>query len=589
MKLKLLLCCFIIVAGCILHGAEIEKNSFRVAFDKNFKPEDAKKVSETGILPGKVQTFRFPDTMVFDLRTLFKTAKSRKDSAILNFKIISDSDCQRAVGLSADYWYTCYINGKFVGTTEPVGEDNFLINPYNRGYKISLKKGVNQVAIHTSPGNASWKIACCLYPDSTGWPVKQEDRNNVFKALFPVPEKIIGPEVIKVSSDSAVIIYYRETKDAVSVAYWKKDEKQKKKTISETPVYGRIPQKNLFRFELKNLVPDSEYCYELHSITPGRRAVSGSFRTAPAKNSNHTLVAISDTQAYYDNRVAAIRKMVRQGTFSGADLLVSLGDVADGLDDFERVYFETFLTPFRQAGVKVPFYPVRGNHEYRGIDTDRYSDWFGCPYYAFRYGDVFYFVVDTGEDKPRQKVGHTYTLWTDTEVYFKSQREWLRRVIKTEACRSAKYRIVLAHAVPFEWEKPYYSEQIAKFADCFYGKNPECRIDLWLCGDIHSPYRFDPVTKELVGAKRKFSKKRTGALTAKDLRDIHFPIYVNDGPNGAGQRFSATRIEVQKDSLLVTCTGEDGTVMDKIRIRKGKPFEILKTTYEKYIPYGSSK
>ena len=586
-KNSLLLTC--LIANTILCGTEIVKDSFRVSFDEKFKPEDAKKVSETGILPGKVHSFRLPDSKIYDLKKIFKNAKAGKSAAIVSFIINSEKECQRMIGLSADYWYTCYANGKMIGTTEPVGENFPVINPYRKGYRISLKKGRNLVVLHTRPGNASWKVGCTLFPDTSEWPLIQREREHVFKNLFREPEKTIGPEVIKVSSNSAVIIYFKGTKSSLSVTYWKKGNKQSKKSVSEPYVYGRIPQKNLFRFELKNLTPGTDYEYELRNITPYSAVVTGSFRTAPAKGASHTLVAISDTQTSHEKRIPLIRSMVQKGIFSGADLLVSLGDVDNTLEDFERTYFEAFLNPFRDSGIKVPFYPVRGNHEYRGIDTDRYTDWFGCPYYAFRYGDVFYMVLDTGEDKPRQKKGHTYTLWTNTDEYFKAQREWLRRVIKTEACRSAKYRIVLAHTGPFEWEKKYYADQIAKFADCFYGKNPECRIDLWLCGDIHSPYRFDPVTKEMTGAKRKATKSRPCKLTENDLRNIHFPVYVNDGPGGAGKSFSATRVVVREDSLLVICTGDDGQEMDRIVIRPGKPFEVLNTTYEKYIPYQEAK
>ncbi|MBO7146832.1 MAG: metallophosphoesterase [Lentisphaeria bacterium] len=588
MKIKLLFVFCCILASTLLYGAEIIKDSCKVVFGTALTPEDAKKVSETGVLSGKVHTFSFPDSMIYDLRTLFKKPKTGKSRAIIYFTIRSEKDVQRVIGLSADYWFTCYLNGEMIGTTEPGGERDD-INPYNRGFNISLKKGLNRVALHTRSGAATWEIGCRLFPDFSEWPAARRDREKLFQLRLVEKEKIIGPKVIKVSAYGAVILYYKGNRDAISVTYWKKGDKQNRKTLFEEYVYGRLPQKNLFRFELKNLEPATDYCYELRPVTPGSRAVSGTFRTAPADGTPHTLVAISDTQTSHNLRVSLVQSIVQKGLFKGADLLVSLGDVASEIVDFEKIYFESFLNQFRAAGVKAPYYPVRGNHEYRGIDTDRYADWFGCPYYSFRYGDVFYIVLDTGEDKPRQKVGHPYTLWTDTTDYFKAQREWLRKEIKTEACRTAKFRIVLAHAPPFEWEKPYYAAQISKFADCFFGKNPECRIDLWLCGDIHCPYRFDPLTGDLTGAKRVPTKRKTCELTAKDRRDIHFPVYVNDGPRGAGQTFSVTRIAVRNDSLLVTCTGADGTLMDQIVIRPGKPFEVLNTTYKKYTPYRKSK
>ena len=226
------------------------------------------------------------------------------------------------------------------------------------------------------------------------------------------------------------------------------------------------------------------------------------------------------------------------------------------------------------------------NHEYRGLDTDKYTEYFGCPYYAFRHGEVLYIVIDTGEDKGVQKRKEHYTLLTDTEQYFREQKLFLEKLADSPMCKNARKRIVLAHATPFEWESRYYAENIASFASVFYGKNPRIPIDLWLCGDIHSPYRFDPVTKELSGApKRRLYRGRQGRLTANDLQRIHFPVFVNDGVGGAGQDCSVTRVKVTEDALYLTCTGVNGDIMDEIMIRKGKPIEVKKSIFTKYIPW----
>ena len=568
MKMKCFLSCFLAVLSLCSGAAEVVKDSFSVVLDRKFKPEDAAAVSKTGNLPGKKVKFTMTERMTVDLRTLFKNTVPIKDRAIILFKINSEKDQERYLWLWADYWYTCYVNGKFVASTEPAGEFAFLHDYYRTPRKISLKKGENFVAIHTRPGRASWKIVCRLMPERKDWYLE-----------------IVGPMVTHISRTSAVVLFYSELTQAYDFSYWKKGKKNEAKKIPARYVYGRIPMKNLFRHELSGLEPDTEYEYEFRNVDPDGISEHGSFRTAPATGVEHTFAAISDTQTGYEERESLIRQLVKMGLFKDIDMLVSLGDVANGLDYFIWTYFDSYITPFREEGVTAPFYPVRGNHEYRGLDTTPYTEFFGCPYYSFRYGDVFYIVLDTGEDKARRKYGHKYMLMTDTSEFFKQQKAWLENVIKTKDCREAKYRIVLAHAPPFEWEKPYYSKQIYDFAACLMGKDPECKIDLWLCGDIHAPYRFDPVTGEMVGAERKATKRKPCKLTATDAKNIHFPIYVNDGPGGPGQAYSVTRVQVRKDSLLITCTGVDGTVMDQVVIRKGKPFEVLKTTWKKYIPY----
>ena len=568
MRTKCLIVPLFLLAVCALNAAEVVKDSFYGVRNREFKPEDAANISITWKIPGKPVKFSVSDDISFDLSKVFKNTVPVEDRAIFTFKINSEKDQERYMWLWADYWYTCYVNGKFVASTEPAGEMALVDDTYRTPRKISLKKGENIVAVHTRRGTASWKLICRLLPERKDWDAK-----------------FIGPIVSHVSCDSAVVFFYKSFADAYHFNYWKKGKPGEKKTIPAKPVYGRIPMKNFYRYELTGLEPGTDYEFELTNVDSEGISENGSFRTTPASGVEHSFATISDTQMSFAAREALVRKLAGMGLFKDIDMFVTLGDIGNELDDFKRTYFYSFLLPLREEGVTAPYYPVRGNHEYRGLDTTPYTEFFGAPYYSFRYGDVFYIVLDTGEDKARPKFGHKYLLRTDTVEFFKEQRAWLQKVIKSKDCLSAKYRIVLAHAPPFEWEKPFYSNQIYSFADCLMGENPECKIDLWLCGDIHQPYRFDPVTKEMYGAERKATKRKPLKLTANDLKRLHFPIYINDGPRGAGQNFSVTRVQVRKDSLLITCTGEDGTVMDQIVIRKGKPFEVLQTTFKKYIPY----
>ena len=565
--------------------AKVRKDSFYVIFDKKFKREDARSASVTGELSGKKHFFTLSDKQEFNLAKLCGTYTPIKDAAIVSFEITAPADGVYTLGLGADFWYTCYLNGKLVGTTEPKGEPAEIPSYLNSHWQVRLKKGANRFFAHTRPGIGSWNFSCGLLPDLNNWPESHAARLTLFQRAFPQKEKMLGPFVTHVSTDKAFISFEYSKNIAASLRYWIDGKKGKSHELSDLPLYGMVPRKKIHRFELKGLQSGKKYHFEIfdRERIPGKLS-SGSFTTLPDQGISHVMTAISDTQVADLPREELIRSLVRKGIFKNTDLLVSLGDVTSTFFHFNNHYFESFLIPFKQEGVTVPFYPVRGNHEYRGHDTDKFIRYFGCPYYAFRYGKVLYIVLDTGEDKPRLlKDGH-YTLLTDTRKHFQEQKKWLQQLIQSDMCKTAEKRIVLAHATPFEWESQYYAQNIASFASVFYGKNPECSIDLWLCGDIHSPYRFDPVTKKLSGAVRKPSVKRPCRLTENDLKNIHFPVYVNDGPRGAGKNFSVTRIEVKKDGLLLTCTGDDGVVMDQIVIRKGKPIEVRQSIYKKYIP-----
>lgn len=506
-----------------------------------------------------------------------------------SFYVLSD-------GVSDNNVWECWFSAKFTGPA------------YNKNSKKPNAVYVDMVVL-TKPGTkgitgGDWYNRSSDVSQTSKAPVKvqppQEKKSvssenkvvPVVKKSAPVslkktssPGILAGPFVTHVSTDTATISFEYSENIAAAVRYWEVGQK-KKYIAGDQPHYGMFPRKKLHRFELKDLQPGKRYQFEIlnRQRIPGVIS-SGKFTTLPNDGIEHTMTAISDTQTSDAKREELVRSFVKKGLFKKTDLLVSLGDVTSTFTDFNKNYFESFLIPFRQEGVSAPFYPVRGNHEYRGPDTDKFVQYFGCPYYAFRYGKVLYIVLDTGEDKSRRaKDGH-YTLLTDTRKHFEEQKQWLLQLIKSDMCKTAEKRIVLAHATPFEWESRYYSQNIASFASVFYGENPQCRIDLWLCGDIHSPYRFDPVTKELAGAQRVPTAWRPCRLTPGDLKNIHFPVYVNDGPRAAGGQFSVTQVKVQKDGLLLTCTNEKGVVMDQIFIRRGKAFEVKQGIYKKYTPY----
>ncbi|MBO5761369.1 MAG: metallophosphoesterase [Lentisphaeria bacterium] len=589
---KILIFMAVFIAFCPLYArkAVIKKDSFYAVFHKEFQMQDAQKSSLSGSVAGKKHFFTLPENSVFDLKKLCGKYIPRKDAAIVSFVVNASSDGKYFLGVAADYWITAYHKGKLIGTTEPKGEGTSLISPLNRSWEVFLHKGDNRIFCHTRPGVSSWNIAAGVLPDISAWPEKQEDRKYFFKKVFPDELKISGPFVTKVTPESARIILHTSQPFALGLRYRETGGNNTEKNVVPEIVYGRYPQKNIHSFELKNLKGDKEYLFECYRLDLLKNTFcSGKFRTLPDKGVTHTFAAISDTQVSGMKRWEIMKNLAEKGIFKQTSLFISLGDVANGLDDFEYEYFQSFLSPLAEREKFLPYYSVRGNHEYRGRDTDKYTQYFSCPYYAFRYGDVLYIVLDTGEDKERQKKDLHYTLLTDTEEYFKEQKKFLERLAASPVCKNARKRIVLAHAPPFEWESLYYANQIASFASVFYGENPLIPIDLWLCGDIHSPYRYDPVTKELSGAERRLHRKRPGKMTANDLKRIHFPVFVNDGTGGAGGNYSVTKVKVTNAALFLTCIGENGKILDDIIIRKGKKIEIKESTFTKYIPWKEKK
>ena len=550
-----------IFAAALLNGAEIQKNSFAVVFDAGLTVDDAMTASKKGKLPGTPQTFVMPEIKTFNLKNLRPDYTPIKDAALLSFVINADEAEEIVLGVGVDYWHTLFQNGKQIGTTEPRGGGARMENGFfSRQYKVKLKEGENFFVMHTRPGTASWDVSI----------------SNLSSAVA------CGPYAFQIDRDSAVVALEYRFPVSVWLRCWEAG-KSKEKMVFRNSVHGRLERKTLHRFELKNLKPDTVYQYEILPaggvlLTP---APTGSFKTFPASGTKHVMVAISDTQVENDaSRPNLIRKFVKHGVFKDADVLVSVGDVANGFNNFNRMYFDFFLQAFRDEEVTAAYLPVRGNHEMRGHDTDRYQKWFGAPYYAVRYGDVLYIVLDAGEDKNLRK-NLAEVSRTDTVDYFEEQRLWMEELVKTDKFQSAKVRIVFCHAAPGRFfVGRYMTKNIEHIIGSLIGEKTAGKIDLWISGHTHSPYRYDPVTRDITGAACRWVEDNH--FEQDDLRKLPFPVYVNDGPGGSGEHYSVLRVEVNGSTLNVTCIGYSGNVLDSIVIRPGRPFTVKKTSFLKY-------
>ena len=117
----------------------------------------------------------------------------------------------------------------------------------------------------------------------------------------------------------------------------------------------------------------------------------------------------------------------------------------------------------------------------------------------------------------------------------------------------------------------------------FYGKNPECKLDLWLCGDVHCPFRFDPVSGEVYGALGKNNQIRFQYVMGEfDRENICFPVYINSGPSCSTVDFSFTRVDIRENGIELTMQEPDGKVLDNTIFRKDGGMEVKYSTFFRY-------
>lgn len=492
-------------------------------------------------------------------------------TATVSRVVICEKDETRIYGVAADWWFTAFLNGREVYTTWPDGNGTSLTSPYGHVLRLNLKKGENTLAFKISPGSDSWDFLCREFPSRDRWPADAKNRERTYATLFPPTVALKGaPWVTGVSSDRARIGAELTASAKLGVRYWAKAKGRPGVTNERwTVVGGQKDSAKVHLFDLEGLLPATDYGYALVGLdgTACKTFATGAFRTYPARGAHHDFWLVGDTQFDGARRTQVLGEMMKNCGIGGGSFLVSVGDVDNVFDDFSYSYHETFLDVLAKEGLKVPTVLVRGNHEYHGRETTQFPRHFGRPYYSFRHGDVFYFVLDTGEHAQRLDLGD----------YFDEQAAWLRAEVETDACRTARRHIVLAHAVPFFFDGASGLDVERIVGGVFYGDHPKCKLDLWLCGDIHCAYRWDPLARTLAGRSRVAGWKKP---TRADLQQIRFPVFVNDGPNAGWAKQSATHVEISDTAAVVTVVTPDGKTLDKVRYRWGHPFEVLESAYD---------
>lgn len=559
--------------------------SWEIKFSPELSAADAQKISLDGEISGS-KKIELKDGTRFVLSKLSgKIARKSKLRAIAYTVIESDQDEERFIGIGADWFFTCFINGKKVLSTEPGGNVYTRVSAYNHFAKIKLQKGKNHLSLYIRPHLYQWKFAFALLPKLDMLPAHSGDRSRLLAALFP-PENpgLLRKELVhELSCNKAAITCQFGTPKICGIRYRKSSDSPGQAKIHWNTVSGKRVLRTIHRMKLAGLEPDTEYLYEVVTIDLNRAKIvpasSGKFKTFPDKGVEHDFIIIGDTQVAPDVRQNAVKNMLTLPGGKTADFIVSLGDVANIFDNFEAHYFDFFFDILHRNKCNKPVVIVKGNHEYRGNDAESFDRHFGRSYYSFRHGEVFYIVLDTGEGGENIWKPGSHLLWTDTSELFKEQERWLEKVTSSDEFKNARYRIILAHASPFKYHAKFYAGSIRKLTEkFFFGAAPAHRIDLWLCGHVHYASRFDPATKKLYGFP--FKKREKLQVDADDLADINFPVITNDGPGQGGEQLSVTTVKISDSGINVLISTPEGKVIDDVFIEKGKPHTVKSTVLQ---------
>ncbi len=195
------------------------------------------------------------------------------------------------------------------------------------------------------------------------------------------------------------------------------------------------------------------------------------------------------------------------------DMVFFNGDMVSDIPN-EQVLFDGFLdTAVKHFASNTPFYYVRGNHETRGKGALKFMSYFPTPtakpYYTINHGNTFFIVLDGGEDKPDSHIEYYETAAYDD--YRKEEAEWLKEVVESEACRNAKYRVVLLHMPTILGNKFWHGARHA--TECFIPILNKANITVMLCGHTHK-YSFHNTSETTEAAFPILVNSNSAALKA---------------------------------------------------------------------------
>ena len=205
--------------------------------------------------------------------------------------------------------------------------------------------------------------------------------------------------------------------------------------------------------------------------------------TLDPKKKSIEFVVMNDVHAKNEKMEAYLTHCFDKKT---TDMVIFNGDMVSSIPSVETLYKGFLDTAVKHFASDVPFFFVRGNHENRGQYSTEYMKHFpttsGKPYYSFTHGETFFIMLDGGEDKPDNNIEYYETGAYD--AYRAEVAEWLKKVVESEECKSAKHRIVFLHMPPIDGHKMWHGTK--QIRELFVPILNKANISVMLCGHVHT-------------------------------------------------------------------------------------------------------
>lgn len=307
----------------------------------------------------------------------------------------------------------------------------------------------------------------------------------------------------------------------------------------ETIAGRKLADKTLHRVRITNLEVGTNYRYRIFSkevlemksnnnVVYGKTIASNVFkkkpflfRTYPASGENCSFLVFNDIHGRSD----LITNWSKDVDFGKIDFVVFNGDMSNSTESEEQIFNDYIDVSVKAFASETPIMFNRGNHETRGMFSDKLMDYFptrdGNFYQLYKVGSVCFLVLDCGEDKPDSDI--EYGGLADYDKYREEEAKWLNKIVESDDFKSASARIVFLHIPPpiGDWHGN------GELRRLFMPILEKANIDVMFSGHTHR-YSFHPA-----GSK------------------ASFPIVVNDN-------VSYIKCDVSQDRIQTQLIGVDG-------------------------------
>lgn len=307
-------------------------------------------------------------------------------------------------------------------------------------------------------------------------------------------QKVVhGPFISSPDRDSVKISWGTAGLVPSYIEYREKGSHAVPRRQSSGYAHGILYHNNFHYVHLTGLEPGKEYEYEIFTmkpvlLTPESSGVKHTFIMPGKDKDRFSFFCITDIHS----DAGYVRKALSIPEAGKADFIALLGDHlshAAGADALYDGVVDPVADKITVNGKDKPLVFVRGNHEQLGVYAKEFfnimGDVSGKSYYSFNWGKVCFIVLDSGGDSFKYDDSILY----NNQRVRKEQKEFLQKLVRSEAYLNAEFRIIMMHIPPAE-------KNTGSICDGHYEmmeplRNAAVTPDVAVCGHIHAYERIN--------------------------------------------------------------------------------------------------